>query len=73
MPTNLYGTHDNFDLNNFHVLPAMIVSFMKLKENGNVPVTLLGKWYPLREFLFCRWYGEFCSFCFGKCFARTSL
>ena len=52
MPTNLYGTHDNFDLNTSHVLPAMIRKFHEAKENGNVPVTLWGSGTPLREFLF---------------------
>ncbi len=40
MPTNLYGTHDNFDLETSHVLPAMIRKFHEAKENGNAPVTL---------------------------------
>jgi GDP-L-fucose synthase len=39
MPTNLYGTHDNFDLTS-HVLPAMMRKFHEAKENGNAPVTL---------------------------------
>lgn len=52
MPTNLYGTHDNFDLNTSHVLPAMMRKFHEAKENNNVPVTLWGSGTPLREFLF---------------------
>ncbi|KQS93356.1 GDP-L-fucose synthase [Chryseobacterium sp. Leaf394] len=52
MPTNLYGTHDNFDLNTSHVLPAMIRKFHEAKENGNIPVTLWGSGTPMREFLF---------------------
>ena len=52
MPTNLYGTHDNFDLNTSHVLPAMIRKFHEAKENGNAPVTLWGSGTPMREFLF---------------------
>jgi len=52
MPTNLYGTHDNFDLNTSHVLPAMIRKFNEAKENGNAPVTLWGSGTPMREFLF---------------------
>ncbi len=52
MPTNLYGTNDNFDLNTSHVLPAMIRKFHEAKENGNVPVTLWGSGTPMREFLF---------------------
>lgn len=52
MPTNLYGTHDNFDLNTSHVLPAMIRKFHLAKENNNAPVTLWGSGTPMREFLF---------------------
>jgi len=52
MPTNLYGTHDNFDLNTSHVLPAMIRKFHEAKENGHTPVTLWGSGTPMREFLF---------------------
>ena len=52
MPTNLYGTHDNFDLNTSHVLPAMMRKFHEAKENNNAPVTLWGSGTPMREFLF---------------------
>ncbi|WP_295200758.1 GDP-L-fucose synthase [uncultured Chryseobacterium sp.] len=52
MPTNLYGTHDNFDLNTSHVLPAMIRKFHEAKENGHATVTLWGSGTPMREFLF---------------------
>lgn len=52
MPTNLYGSHDNFDLKTSHVLPAMIRKFHEAKENGNTPVTLWGSGTPMREFLF---------------------
>jgi GDP-L-fucose synthase len=52
MPTNLYGTHDNFDLNTSHVLPAMMRKFHEAKENNNAPVILWGSGTPMREFLF---------------------
>ena len=52
MPTNLYGTHDNFDLQTSHVLPAMVRKFHQAKENNNAPVTLWGSGTPMREFLF---------------------
>lgn len=52
MPTNLYGTYDNFDLNTSHVLPAMIRKFHEAKENNHSPVTLWGSGTPSREFLF---------------------
>lgn len=52
MPTNLYGTNDNFDLNTSHVLPAMMRKFHEAKENNNAPVTLWGSGTPMRDFLF---------------------
>lgn len=52
MPTNLYGTHDNFDLNSSHVLPAMIRKFHEAKQNNHAPVSLWGSGTPMREFLF---------------------
>ena len=51
MPTNLYGTHDNFDLKTSHVLPAMIRKFHEAKLNSE-PVELWGSGTPMREFLF---------------------
>lgn len=52
MPTNLYGTHDNFDLSSSHVLPAMIRKFHEAKTNNNAVVVLWGSGTPMREFLF---------------------
>ena len=52
MPTNLYGTHDNFDLATSHVLPAMIRKFHDAKLSNHATVTLWGTGAPLREFLF---------------------
>ena len=52
MPTNLYGTHDNFDLNSSHVLPAMIRKFHEAKINNHAVVVLWGSGTPMREFLF---------------------
>ncbi len=51
MPTNLYGTQDNFDLHTSHVMPAMIRKFHEAMLDGNIPVTLWGTGKPLREFL----------------------
>ena len=51
MPTNLYGTHDNFDLETSHVMPAMIRKFHEAKIAGNTPVELWGTGTPMREFL----------------------
>ncbi len=52
MPTNLYGIHDNFDLQSSHVLPAMIRKFHEAKLNGNSAVQLWGSGTPMREFLY---------------------
>jgi len=52
MPTNLYGSFDNFDLQSSHVLPAMIRKFHEAKLNDHSPVTLWGSGTPMREFLF---------------------
>ncbi len=52
MPTNLYGTYDNFDLNTSHVLPAMIRKFHEAKLKNNASVNLWGSGTPLREFLY---------------------
>jgi GDP-L-fucose synthase len=51
MPTNLYGPHDNFDLQSSHVLPAMIRKFYEAKQNKHAPVTLWGTGSPKREFM----------------------
>jgi GDP-L-fucose synthase len=51
MPTNLYGPFDNFDLQNSHVLPAMIRKFHEAKEEGRGEVVLWGTGTPRREFL----------------------
>ena len=51
MPTNLYGPNDNYDLNNSHVLPAMIRKFHEAKRDGQPTVELWGTGSPMREFL----------------------
>ena len=51
MPTNLYGPNDNYDLNNSHVLPALIRKFHEAKENGDATVEIWGSGSPKREFL----------------------
>lgn len=51
MPTNLYGTNDNYDLHNSHVLPALLRKFITAKHNGEPFVTIWGTGSPLREFL----------------------
>jgi GDP-L-fucose synthase len=51
MPTNLYGPNDNYDLNNSHVLPALIRKFHEARVNGASTMTLWGSGKPRREFL----------------------
>ena len=51
MPTNLYGPNDNYDLNNSHVLPALIRKFHTAKTTGAASVEVWGTGSPMREFL----------------------
>jgi GDP-L-fucose synthase len=51
MPTNLYGPNDNYDLNNSHVLPALIRKFHTAKAKNEATVEIWGTGSPLREFL----------------------
>ena len=51
MPANLYGIHDNFDLNSSHVLPALIHKFHRAKQDGLSQAVLFGTGEPRREFL----------------------
>jgi GDP-L-fucose synthase len=62
MPTNLYGPNDNYDLNNSHVLPAMLRKFIVAKRNGDISVTIWGTGSPLREFLHAEDLAEACLF-----------
>ncbi len=52
MPTNLYGPNDNYDLNNSHVLPAMIRKFHEAKIENKSSVEIWGTGSPMREFLY---------------------
>jgi GDP-L-fucose synthase len=52
MPTNLYGPSDSYDLQNSHVIPAMIRKMHEAKQNGDGQVTLWGTGTPRREFLY---------------------
>ncbi|GAB3813969.1 GDP-L-fucose synthase [Pontibacter rugosus] len=62
MPTNLYGYNDNYDLQNSHVLPALIRKFHEAKENGDASVTVWGTGSPKREFLFADDLADACYF-----------
>lgn len=62
MPTNLYGPNDNYDLNNSHVLPALLRKFHTAKVNGDEEVIVWGSGKPMREFLFVDDLAEACVF-----------
>ena len=62
MPTNLYGPNDNYDLENSHVLPAMIRKFHEAKVRGDASMTLWGSGSPMREFLHADDLAEACVY-----------
>lgn len=62
MPTNLYGPEDNFDLNNSHVLPALIRKVAEAKATGAKTVEVWGTGTPRREFLYSDDLAEACAF-----------
>lgn len=62
MPTNLYGPNDNYDLNNSHVLPALIRKFHAAKKENLSQVEVWGTGTPLREFLHVDDLAEACLF-----------
>jgi GDP-L-fucose synthase len=66
MPTNLYGPNDNYDLNNSHVLPALIRKFHEAKINGSKKVELWGTGSPFREFLHVDDLADACVFLMNK-------
>jgi GDP-L-fucose synthase len=62
MPTNLYGPGDNFDLQNSHVLPALMRKFDEAKRSDKPTVTIWGSGTPRREFLFVDDLADACCF-----------
>jgi len=62
MPTNLYGPNDNYDLNNSHVIPALIRKFHEAKVHNNKSVIVWGTGTPRREFLHVDDLAEACFF-----------
>ena len=62
MPTNLFGVNDNFNLENSHVLPALLRKFIEAKQNNKQEVTIWGSGTPMREFLFVDDLAEACLF-----------
>lgn len=62
MPTNLYGPNDNYDLNNSHVLPALLRKMIVAIRNGEPQVEIWGSGTPMREFLHVDDLAEACYF-----------
>lgn len=62
MPTNLYGPNDNYDLENSHVLPALIRKFHSAKVKGKKEVVMWGTGSPLREFMHADDLADACVF-----------
>lgn len=62
MPTNMYGPNDNYNLNNSHVLPALIRKFHDAKENNLPFVEMWGTGTPMREFLHADDLGDACVY-----------
>jgi GDP-L-fucose synthase len=62
MPTNLYGPNDNYELNNSHVLPALIRKFYEAKLNNATEVVMWGTGTPKREFLHVNDLADACLF-----------
>ena len=62
MPSNLYGPGDNFDLENSHVLPALMRKVAEAKSEGRRSITVWGTGTPRREFLYSEDLAEACIF-----------
>ncbi|MCL4141716.1 UNVERIFIED_CONTAM: hypothetical protein GTU68_065163 [Idotea baltica] len=62
MPTNLYGPNDNYDLQNSHVLPALLRKFHTAKVQGDTQVEIWGTGSPKREFLHVNDLAQACVF-----------
>lgn len=62
MPTNLYGPNDNYDLNNSHVLPALIRKAHEAKIRGDKELVVWGSGKPMREFLYVDDMADACVF-----------
>jgi len=62
MPTNLYGPNDHYDLNNSHVLPALIRKAHEAKQRGDSEIVVWGSGRPRREFLYVDDLADACVF-----------
>lgn len=66
MPTNLYGPGDNYDLNNSHVLPALIRKAHEAKQRRESSLVVWGSGKPMREFLYVEDMADACVFLMEK-------
>jgi GDP-L-fucose synthase len=72
MPTNLYGPNDNYDLNNSHVMPALIRKMHEAKQRGDKEVVVWGTGTPKREFLYSDDMAEACLYLLEQPESRLS-
>lgn len=72
MPTNLYGPGDNYDLNNSHVMPALIRKIHEAKESGASEVVVWGTGTPKREFLYSDDMADACLYLLEQSEGRLS-
>ncbi len=70
MPTNMYGPGDNYDLNNSHVLPALMRKMHEAKQRGDSEVVVWGTGSPRREFLYSDDLADACVFLMERCDAK---
>lgn len=72
MPTNLYGLNDNYDLNNSHVLPALIRKMHEAKKRGDKEVIVWGTGTPKREFLYSNDMADACIYLLEQAEAKLA-
>jgi GDP-L-fucose synthase len=72
MPTNMYGPGDNYDLNNSHVLPALMRKMHEAKQRGDKEVIVWGTGSPRREFLYSDDLADACVFLMD-CWLRRKI
>lgn len=73
MPTNLYGPNDNYDLNNSHVMPALIRKTHEAKLRGESSIVVWGSGKPMREFLHVDDMADACVFLMERNSVRDGL
>lgn len=73
LPTNLYGPHDNFDLESSHVVPALLRKFLEASTRGETSVTIWGSGRPRREFLHVDDLADACLFLLAEYDAREPI